>query len=105
MVLESLEYRWKHPILLKAMTGEVVEGADWKDVRDLVTVYLNILEKHGRFEEYLNLARLSGYLTEYLVMLVHVGKVEEAYHEGLEKISTIDASFTLAKKICRSRFI
>lgn len=74
---------WDHPSLQRAMAGQITELGAWDDeapwyADELTVARLNVLERQGRFEEYLNLARAEGQSGLYVTMLVKAGRAEEA---------------------------
>ncbi len=68
-------------------------GTDWRSAA-LIPVRLRILEREGRFDEYLNLAAASGQHTSYAHMLVRLGRTADAVKHGLNRLT--DASEALA---------
>ncbi|CAA9587043.1 MAG: hypothetical protein AVDCRST_MAG88-4112, partial [uncultured Thermomicrobiales bacterium] len=62
----------------------------------LAVARLNVLERRGRFDEYLNLARVEGQTARYVTMLVRLGRAEEAVAYGREHLATPDEALILA---------
>lgn len=66
------------------------------DEEDLNLIRLAILERQGRFDEYLNLARATGYMLQYVTMLAHLGRIDEALELGLNKLEQAEQARQLA---------
>ncbi len=59
MSLAALEQGWEHPLLRSILQGEMVELSAWKEetsdfAGDLAIIRLKILERRGRYQEYLD---------------------------------------------------
>jgi len=66
---------------------------------DLTEARLHILERRGRFQEYLYLAEAEGQTEAYVTMLVRLGRVEEAISYGRQYLATPEEALTLAKAL------
>ncbi len=66
---------------------------------DLTEARLHILERRGRFQEYLYLAEAEGHTQEYVTMLVRLGRVEEAVSYGRQYLATPEEALALAKAL------
>jgi uncharacterized Zn finger protein len=66
---------------------------------DLAVARLNVLERQGRFQEYLYLAEAEGLTDRYVTMLVRLGRVPEAVTYGLQHLDTPDEALALAKAL------
>jgi len=80
---------WDYPPLVAAMQGHITEDGAWEGevpefADDLALIRLSILERRGRFEEYLNLAQAEGQFLLYLQMLIRLGRSDTALKEALE---------------------
>jgi uncharacterized Zn finger protein len=64
--------------------------------RQVVKARLNVLERQGRTEEFLSLAREAGELARYAAMLVRAGRVPEAVETGLNDLTSAADVYTLA---------
>src|SRR6266567_2879570 len=60
---------------------------------------LNILERRGRWQEYLYLAEAEGQTQEYVTMLVRLGRVEEAISYGQQYLATSEEALALARAL------
>ncbi len=95
---------WDYPPLQRVLQGIITEQGAWEgeapDYADDVTeARLHILERRGRFQEYLYLAEAEGHTEEYVTMLVRLGRVEEAFSYGQEYLATTDEALALAKAL------
>jgi uncharacterized Zn finger protein len=66
---------------------------------DLAPVRLRILERQGRMEEYLRLARAEGQTAAYVTMLVRLGRTDEAVTQGMERLRTPAEALALARAL------
>jgi uncharacterized Zn finger protein len=98
---------WDHPSLQAAMQGEITEGGAW-DVEapwyahELALARLQVLERQGRYQAYLNLARAEGQMGLHVLMLAHLGRIQEAVDEGLRVLNQ-PAQFLALAKVLRER--
>jgi len=100
----AAELGWEHPPLQRVMAGQVTELGAWEGeapwyADELAVARLNVLERHGRFEEYLNLAEAEGQTGLYVTMLVKAGRAEEAVAYGLAHTTTSDEALALAQSL------
>lgn len=108
--IAAAEQGWDDPLVQRALRGEAAEPEEWEDEESwddeaawygdqLVIARLNVLERQGRFQEYLNLARAEGQIEPYLIMLVRLGRGGEAVAEGLRLLTAPDQALTLAQTL------
>ena len=95
---------WDYPPLQRVLQGEITEHGAWDEeapwfADELTAARLNVLERQGRYQEYLYLARAEGQIQRYLTMLAKLGRVEEAVAEGLAYVATTDEALALAKAL------
>jgi len=93
---------WDYPPLQRALQDEITEQIVWEEespwyADKLALVWLRVLEREGRYREYLNLARAEGQLEQYVTMLARLDRVEEAVEEGLKYLSDPNQALALAK--------
>lgn len=74
------------------------EPADYI-TQQVIEARLNVLERQGRAEEFITLARAAGKLVRYATMLVRVGRVAEAVETGLHDLSSAADAHTLASSL------
>ncbi len=87
IVRTALEQWWDYPPLVAVLKGHITEKGAWEgeppDFADeLALARLRILERQGRFQEYLYLAQAEGQLNLYVNMLARIGRVEQAVEEA-----------------------
>src|SRR6266700_550549 len=95
---------WDYPPLQRVLQGRITEQGAWEGEAPfyadaLTKARLHILERRGRFQEYLYLAEAEGHTEEYVTMLVHLGRVEEAISYGRHYLATTDEALALAKAL------
>ncbi len=77
-----------------AWEGEAPDYAD-----EVTEARLHILERRGRWQEYLYLAEAEGHTVDYVTMLVRLGRFEEAISYGRQYLATPDQALALAKAL------
>src|SRR5437868_5464268 len=95
---------WDYPPLKRVLQGIITEQGAWEGeppyyADELTGARLHILERRGRFQEYLYLAEAEGHTEEYVTMLVRLGRVEEAISYGRRYLATPDEALALAKAL------
>ena len=116
----AAEYGWDYAPLRHAMRGEVApdeargddldeEAEDDLEEEDddeepwfadeLTEAWLSVLERQGRTDEFLNLARTKGRITRYVTMLVKAGRIQEAIDYGLTRSLAPAHALALAKAL------
>jgi uncharacterized Zn finger protein len=101
-VYTAAEQGWDDPRLKRALRGEMGKGEYWEDEPpdgDLVAARLEILERQGRNEEYLNLALAADQVTHYAVMLAKLGRIEEATEVGLRSLAAPTEALAVAQAL------
>jgi uncharacterized Zn finger protein len=98
----AIEHGWDYPPLQQVLQGEITEQGAWEDeapwfADDLALARLEVLERQGRYQEYLYLAEAEGQMEQYVTMLAHLGRVQEAVDEGLQYLSAPNEALSLAK--------
>lgn len=99
---------WQYPLLQDILKGKVLDKIDWvfEDIEhdpddydsgekypvdydvDLTSIYLNVLERQGRNQEFLNLAKAQEEFIQYVSMLVKLDRNHEAMASALEHFKT-----------------
>jgi uncharacterized Zn finger protein len=103
--LLAAERGWDHPPLARALAkpGGVTEptaAPEPDDDEDLLSVArLNVLERQGRFGEYLRLAEHAGEVSRYALMLVRLGRTEEAVEYGLDNLGSAEETMAVAEAL------
>lgn len=105
--LQALSEGWDDPALQRILRGEVSEPEPEADEErlgryvdnQLTTARLNVLERQGRHQEYLHLARARGQVARYTVMLVRQGRAAGAADYGLTHLRRTEDALTLAQTL------
>lgn len=111
IALTALEQGWDYPPLLKVFDGIITNTGIWGDTEipycadDLAQIRLRILERQERYQDYLNLAEAEGQTLAYILMLVQLGKVQDALIKGLQYLNRCDEAFQLAQKLRTSQHL
>lgn len=99
---------WDYPPLVAVLQGHITEKGAWEDeipefADDLALVRLRILERQGRFEEYLHLAEAEGQFLLYLQMLIRLGRSDQAFAEAREYLTEPGEILTIARTLAEHR--
>ncbi|MDQ2694059.1 MAG: SWIM zinc finger family protein [Pseudomonadota bacterium] len=100
--LMAAELGWDDPALQKILRGEAMpEAAAERTGHDaeLAVAYLNVLERRGEHQAYLNLAQAAGQWGAYALMLVHLDRLEEAAETGIRTFREAGDAFRLAQAL------
>jgi len=109
--VQAAEQGWDSPPLLRILQGQDSrerlwgeaddeEGPpDWIDDAALARARLNVLERAGRWDEYLRFADAAGEVVAYAAMLVRLGHVPEAVAHARENVATTDEALTIARAL------
>jgi uncharacterized Zn finger protein len=100
----AAEQGWDYPPLQRVLNGDVSELGAWEGeppdyADDLAVARLNVLERQGRLEECLRLARAEGQTTRYATLLVRLGRASEALEYGLGYLASTDEAWSLAQAL------
>jgi uncharacterized Zn finger protein len=104
MAVTAAEQGWEYPPLVRVLQGEITEKGAWAGeapyyADELAEARLSVLERQGRFQEYLYLAEAEGQTERFLTMLVRVGRVAQAVEEGREYLTEPQQVLVLAKAL------
>jgi uncharacterized Zn finger protein len=102
MALLALEQGWDHPIVQDLFAGDrsvaVIEDEESHEFAiNLAMVRLIILDRQGRTEDYLNVARGAGLFEHYLIRLVSTGDVTQVVEVASREFYTASECFALTK--------
>jgi uncharacterized Zn finger protein len=103
--IAAAEQGWDYPPLLKVIRdGQITDQGAWPGeapwyADDLTLARLKVLERQGRTTEYLYLAEAEGQTALHLIMLVKLGRVQEAVDYALQYLATADDALALAKTL------
>jgi uncharacterized Zn finger protein len=108
MSLAALQQGWDDPDLQQALQGKGYsdpERLNTSFAQDLAWIRLQILDRQGREQEYLNLARVEGLILQYLTRLAEMGNIETAMTEARSCMTTAEEAFALAKTLRESNHL
>lgn len=109
--VQAAKQGWDSPPLLRVLQGQDTRERLWGDADDaerppdwiddaaLARARLNVLERAGRWDEYLRFADAAGQVVAYAAMLVRRGDVPEAVAYARENVATTDEALTLAQAL------
>jgi uncharacterized Zn finger protein len=102
--IAAAEEGWDDDYIVAALAGKVDRAADWRPSRSdrstqLVIARLHILERQGRFEEALNLARAEDLRSWVASLLLRLGRIDEAVKFGMTWFETSVDAYELAQQL------
>jgi uncharacterized Zn finger protein len=109
LAITALQQGWDYPPLLKILAGNITQYGIWENqeipdyASDLALIRLKILERQERDQEYLYLAESEKQTQQYLTMLGHLGRVEEAVTIAQSQMSTMEEAFALAQTLQKKK--
>ena len=114
VTLLALKEGWSNENVIKALRGELKAKPKiktkekkkedfffWREPakRILGKIRLNILKRKKRFDEYMNLALTEGLVTQYLLMKIERGNIEEAVSKGKKIITQSEETYEVSIKL------
>jgi uncharacterized Zn finger protein len=104
MAIAAVVQGWDYPPLVRVLQGTITDKGAWDDeapdyADELTLARLNVLKRRGRWQEYLYLAQAEGQLELYNIMLVHLGRIQEAMDYGLNYVSTPPEALAIAQAL------
>ncbi|QIO24186.1 SWIM zinc finger domain-containing protein [Haloarcula sp. JP-L23] len=104
VALAAVQRGWDFDPIQEAMKPESSDADLWDGehpwyAEDVIRAHLNVLERQGRIEEYLNLAAAADLTDAYVTMLVAEGRIDEAIEYGQQNLHSPADSLTLAKTL------
>lgn len=102
--LESLTQGWDNPDVVAALRGtltepEIKEESLVNYSPDLGLIRLRILDRQERYQEYLNLAKATGKIKQYLTMLGSLGRTAEAMAAAGTQMKTMEEALSLGQTL------
>jgi uncharacterized Zn finger protein len=99
--IQATESGWDDPDLQHVLAGKRGAEREWAGEADvgLTIARLNVLERQGRDEEYLRLARAEGLHAHYAAGLARLGRLDEAAAYALTHFSTPEETLSLAERL------
>ena len=101
VAVEAARHGWDYPPLVRVLQGEVTDKGAWEgdapDCADeLAVARLNVLERQGRLQEAVYLAKAESQYDRYMALLVRLGRAKEAVDFGMEVLTSADTALGLA---------
>ena len=95
---------WDYPPLKRVLQGTITEKGAWAGeapayADELAVARLNVLERRGRWQEYLYLAEAESQTEAYVTMLVRLDRPQEAVDYGLAYLGTTQEALALARAL------
>jgi uncharacterized Zn finger protein len=77
------------------------EDDEWDGyvIDELFTARLNVLERQGRTDEYLDLCRQAGKYLRYTLMLLEIGRVDEAVTTAIDQLENAEDALLIAQRL------
>lgn len=101
---EALRQDWNYPPLQRVFQGHITQLGAWDGERpdyadDLAQIRLKILDRQGRYTEYLHLAEAESQVEQYLTMLVRTDQVAAAMGAAKTLLYSLAEAFALARAL------
>ncbi len=95
---------WDYPPLKRVLQGTITEKGAWAGeapayADELAVARLNVLERRGRWQEYLYLAEAESQTEAYVTMLVRLDRAQEAVDYGLAYLGATQEALALARAL------
>ena len=97
----AVEQGWSYPPLVRVLEGEIPDDEFFEELFDdfLTIARLNVLERRGRSEEYLHLSEAAGEPVGHAIMLIRLGKSEEAVDYALSRLAVPEEALAVAEAL------
>jgi uncharacterized Zn finger protein len=98
---KAVEQGWSYPPLVRILAGEVPVDDFFEEIYDdpLTIARLNVLERRGRYEEYLRLSEAAGETTSHAAMLARLGRAQEAVEYSLKHLVAPEEALAVAEAL------
>jgi len=97
----AAEQGWSYPPLVRVLQGEAPDDEFFDEIFDdpLTLARLTVLERRGRYEEYLRLSEAADEIPSHGIMLARLGRAEEAVEHGLKHLATPEEALAVAEAL------
>jgi uncharacterized Zn finger protein len=97
----AVEQGWSYPPLVTVLEGEIPDGEFFDELFDppLIIARLNVLERRGRYKEYLHLSAAAGEDTRHAIMLARLDRSDEAVEYASKYLRTPEEALTVAEAL------
>ena len=101
IALQAADEGWSEPWIDAAILGEARPDRRPTDgfADELLAIRLQILERSGHTHEALNLAAAAGMAKDQALLLLGMGRIDEAVALGREQLSNAEEALTLAQAL------
>ncbi len=98
---QAVEQGWSYPPLVRVLEGQVPDDDFFEELLDdpLTIARLGVLERRGRYEEYLRLSEAAGEDTSHAIMLARLERAEEAVEYALRHLGTPEEALAVARAL------
>lgn len=95
----AVEQGWSYPPLVRVLEGKVPDDEFFEEIIDdpLTAARLDVLERRGRYEEYLHLSEAAAAPTSHAIMLARLGRAEEAVEYGVKRLVAPEEALAVAE--------
>jgi uncharacterized Zn finger protein len=97
----AIEQGWSYPPLVTVLEGEIPDDAFFDELFDqpLIIARLDVLERRGRYEEYLRLSAAAGEDTRHAIMLAGLDRSDEAVEYASKHLRKPEEVLTVAEAL------
>lgn len=97
----AVEQGWFYPPLVRVLEGGLPDDEFFEEIFDdpLTVARLNVLERRGRHEEYLNLSEAADEPTAHATMLARMGRSEDTVEYALERLADPEEALAVAETL------
>src|SRR5215210_5810175 len=98
----AVEQGWSYPPLVTVLEGGIADENYFEELFDdppLTLARLNVLERQGRYEEYLRLSAAAGEDTSHATMLARLDRAGEAVEYALKYVRAPEQVLAVAEAV------
>ena len=99
VALAALEQGWEDERLEEKAEEVDDEAKEEYAAVDLIQAKLNVLEYHGRIDEYLTLCQRTGEHRRYALKLLELGRKDEAILTTMNRLTDVNDALSVAQKL------
>jgi uncharacterized Zn finger protein len=102
VAMQAAKVGWDDPNLRQILRGEsgTSDANGPTTLSDKLTgALLNVLDRQGRHDEYLRLARATGQAERYATMLARLGRIDDAVAYGLQNLASATDALAVAQAL------
>jgi uncharacterized Zn finger protein len=97
----AVEQGWSYPPLVRVLEGETPDDEFFEELFEdpLTIARLNVLERRGRYEEYLHLSEAAEETTSHATMLARLGRAQDAVEYSLKRLAAPEDALAAAEAL------